>query len=166
MPFRLATLKLFGQSLSGNKKIAPKHDTSEQIWCRWRESNPHGGLAQRILSPPRLPVPTHRHTFMNTLLRTLPKKQEGYAGGMLMKLETLYQKSNEFATPFPELGKTDATHFESTTSTIPSHRQVLLQYSTDSGKMQEKVFISAREDMLVRLPGRVVRTLFAVAFFN
>ena len=81
---------------------------------------------------------------MNTLLRTLPKKQEGYAGGMLMKLEPLYQKSNEFATPFPELGKSDATHFESTTSTIPSHRQVLLQYSTDSGKMQEKVFISAR----------------------
>ena len=103
---------------------------------------------------------------MNTLLRTLPKKQEGYAGGMLMKLEPLYQKSNEFATPFPELGKSDATHFESTTSTIPSHRQAPLQYSTDSGKMQEKVFISAQEDMLVRLPGRVVRTSFAVAFFN
>ena len=34
-----------------------------------------------------------------------------------MKLEPLYQKSNEFATPFPELGKSDATHFESTTST-------------------------------------------------
>ena len=126
MPFRLATLKLFGQSLSGNKKIAPKHNASKQFWCRWRESNPHGGLAQRILSPPRLPVPTHRHTFINTRLHTLPKKQEGYAGGMLMKLEPLYQKSNEFATPFPELGKSDATHFESTTSTIPSHRQVLL----------------------------------------
>ena len=83
-------------------------------------------MAKRFLSPPRLPVPTHRHTFMNTLLRTLPKKQEGYAGGMLMKLEPLYQKSNEFATPFSELGKSDATHFESTTSTIPSHRQVLL----------------------------------------
>ena len=98
-------------------RTAPKHNASKQFWCRWRESNPHGGLAQRILSPPRLPVPTHRHTFMNTLLRTLPKKQEGYAGGMLMKLESLYQKSNEFATPFPELGKTDATHFESTSST-------------------------------------------------
>ena len=60
MPFCLATLKLFGQSLSGNKKIAPKHNASKQFWCRWRESNPHGGLAQRILSPPRLPVPTHR----------------------------------------------------------------------------------------------------------
>ena len=34
-----------------------------------------------------------------------------------MKLESLYQKSNEFATPFPELGKTDATHFESASST-------------------------------------------------
>ena len=144
MPFRLATLKLFGQSLSGNKKLLRSITHRSNFWCRWRESNPHGGLAQRILSPPRLPVPTHRHTFMNTLLRTLPKKQEGYAGGMLMKLEPLYQKSNEFATPFPELGKSDATHFESTTSTIPSHRQVLLQYSTDSGKMQEKVFISAR----------------------
>ena len=43
--------------------------------------------------------------LMNTLLRTLPKKQEGYTGGMLMKLEPLYQKSNEFATPFPELGE-------------------------------------------------------------
>ena len=50
MPFCLATLKLFGQSLSGNKKIAPKHNASKQFWCRWRESNPHGGLAQRILS--------------------------------------------------------------------------------------------------------------------
>ena len=33
-----------------------------------------------------------------------------------------------------------AVDFESTTSTIPSHRQAPLQYSTDSGKMQEKVF--------------------------
>jgi hypothetical protein len=31
MPFRLATLKLFGQSLSGNKKIAPKHNASKQF---------------------------------------------------------------------------------------------------------------------------------------
>ena len=34
MPFRLATLKLFGQSLSGNKKIAPKHNASKQFLVR------------------------------------------------------------------------------------------------------------------------------------
>ena len=34
-----------------------------------------------------------------------------------MKLKPLYQESNEFATPFPELGKTGATHFESASST-------------------------------------------------
>jgi hypothetical protein len=27
-----------------------------QLWCGWRESNPHG-MPQRILSPPRIPVP-------------------------------------------------------------------------------------------------------------
>ena len=31
-----------------------------KVWCRWRGSNPHGLLAQRILSPPRLPIPTRR----------------------------------------------------------------------------------------------------------
>ena len=79
MPFRLATLKLFGQSLSGNKKIAPKHNASKQFWCRWRESNPHGGLAQRILSPPRLPVPTHRHknveSYETLILYMIEKKK-------------------------------------------------------------------------------------------
>ena len=29
-------------------------------WCRERESNPHAFLGQRILSPPRLPVPPSR----------------------------------------------------------------------------------------------------------
>ena len=31
------------------------------LWCRWWDSNPHGGLAQRILSPSRLPF---HHTGM------------------------------------------------------------------------------------------------------
>ncbi len=30
------------------------------MWCRWRGSNPHGVLAHRILSPARLPIPSHR----------------------------------------------------------------------------------------------------------
>ena len=33
---------------------------SPSFWCRWWDSNPHGGLAQRILSPSRLPIPSHR----------------------------------------------------------------------------------------------------------
>ena len=33
------------------------------FWCRWWDSNPHGGLAQRILSPSRLPIPSHRHVW-------------------------------------------------------------------------------------------------------
>ena len=31
------------------------------LWCRWWDSNPHGGLTQRILSPSRLPF---HHTGM------------------------------------------------------------------------------------------------------
>ena len=34
-----------------------------QPWCRWWDSNPHGGLAQRILSPSRLPIPSHRRAW-------------------------------------------------------------------------------------------------------
>ena len=34
-----------------------------QPWCRWWDSNPHGGLAQRILSPSRLPIPSRRHVL-------------------------------------------------------------------------------------------------------
>ena len=55
--------KPFTSLLPGSKK-APKHDASEQLWCRWRGSNPHELLAQRILSPPRLPIPTHRQIFL------------------------------------------------------------------------------------------------------
>ena len=124
MPFCLATLKLSGRSLSGNKKLLRSITHRSNFWCRWRGSNPHGLLAQRILSPPRLPIPTHRHTFMNTRLHTPPKKQEGYAGGMLIKFESPHQKSDGFAIPFPKRGKSDVTHFESTTSTIPSHRHI------------------------------------------
>ena len=43
----------------GSNKGAPRMGR-RPCWCRWRGSNPHGLLAQRILSPPRLPIPTHR----------------------------------------------------------------------------------------------------------
>ena len=29
-------------------------------WCRWTDSNRHGGLVHRILSPARLPISPHR----------------------------------------------------------------------------------------------------------
>ena len=45
---------------NGSNKSAPPRGGTRSCWCRWRGSNPHGLLAQRILSPPRLPIPTHR----------------------------------------------------------------------------------------------------------
>ena len=92
MPFFQRSLKPFTSLLPGSKK-APKHNASEQLWCRWRGSNPHELLAQRILSPPRLPIPTHR--------------------------------------------------------------QAPLQYSTDSGKMQEKVFPPPGKTHERVFPGKV-----------
>ena len=41
------------------KQKPPRGDGS-LFWCRKWDSNPHGGLAQRILSPPRLPIPSFR----------------------------------------------------------------------------------------------------------
>lgn len=35
------------------------------FWCRKWDSNPHGGLAQRILSPPRLPIPSFRQAAIS-----------------------------------------------------------------------------------------------------
>ena len=35
------------------------------LWCRKWDSNPHGGLAQRILSPPRLPIPSFRQAAIS-----------------------------------------------------------------------------------------------------
>ena len=39
-------------------------------WCRWWDSNPHGGLAQRILSPSRLPIPSHRPVYLTKMYYT------------------------------------------------------------------------------------------------
>ena len=39
------------------------------VWCRWWDSNPHGGLAQRILSPSRLPF--HHTGFWKTPQKNL-----------------------------------------------------------------------------------------------
>ena len=36
------------------------------MWCRWPDSNRHGVLAQRILSPSRLPIPSHRHPYFQS----------------------------------------------------------------------------------------------------
>ena len=47
MPFRLATLKLFGQSLSGNKKIAPKHNASKQFLVPVAGIEPARGISPK-----------------------------------------------------------------------------------------------------------------------
>ncbi len=108
MPFRLATLKLFGQSLSGNKKIAPKHNASKQFLV------PVAGVEPaRVISPTDFESASSANSNTPAYLYEHPATHAPEeTGGMLMKLEPLYQKSNKFATPFPELGKSDATHFE------------------------------------------------------
>ena len=47
---------------AGATVAAEIHGTCKRspFWCRERESNPHAFLGQRILSPPRLPVPPSR----------------------------------------------------------------------------------------------------------
>ena len=46
------------------KQKPPRGDGS-LFWCRKWDSNPHGGLAQRILSPPRLPIPSFRQAAIS-----------------------------------------------------------------------------------------------------
>ena len=53
---------------------------AQYSWCRGRESNPHGRKAQRILSPPRLPVPPPRQEILtlkilhDLFFRAMPKR--------------------------------------------------------------------------------------------
>ena len=47
MPFCLATLKLSGQSLSGNKKIAPKHNASKQFLVPVAGIEPARGISPK-----------------------------------------------------------------------------------------------------------------------
>ena len=49
---------------SKRRKNSPWFDKNQGLWCRWWDSNPHGGLAQRILSPSRLPF--HHTGFWKT----------------------------------------------------------------------------------------------------
>ena len=55
--------RLFSR-LIGHKETEPISDTlyqlSVQFWCRWWDSNPHGGSLHTILSRGCLPIPTHR----------------------------------------------------------------------------------------------------------
>ena len=44
-----------------------------EMWCRWWDSNPHELLAQRILSPPRLPF---QHTGILQYLIRIPHSRE------------------------------------------------------------------------------------------
>ena len=48
------------------KKSNPAGFAGLLRWCRWSDSNRHGGLVHRILSPARLPVSPHR-LIENTL---------------------------------------------------------------------------------------------------
>ena len=45
-------------------------------WCRKWDSNPHGVLAQRILSPPRLPIPSFRLNTKCIVAYSFPKGKD------------------------------------------------------------------------------------------
>ena len=46
------------------------------LWCRKWDSNPHGVLAQRILSPPRLPIPSFRLNTKCIVAYSFPKGKD------------------------------------------------------------------------------------------
>ena len=56
----MSNVRFCGTAVGQTKKTADFRTEICRFWCRRRGSNPHGLLAQRILSPPRLPIPTRR----------------------------------------------------------------------------------------------------------
>ena len=58
-PARHSLPTLRPPSYAAKNRLSP-YRLRRFFWCRWRGSNPHGVLAHRILSPARLPIPSHR----------------------------------------------------------------------------------------------------------
>ncbi len=61
--------RVFAKILAPPMEVPPKINYSIYIsdlaWCREGDSNPHGLLALRILSPLRLPIPPSRLRSLN-----------------------------------------------------------------------------------------------------
>ena len=85
MPFRLATLKLFGQSLSGNKKIAPKHNASKQFLVPVAGIEPARGISPKDFESSSS-TNSNTPAVISELFPPIKqsRKLEGCLGGMLV----------------------------------------------------------------------------------
>ena len=89
---------------------------------------------QRILSPPRLPIPTHRQEFSSKI--TTPEIG-GHFGGQTSKIKDIQFSKAQINRAVPA-SEREMTHWILSPSRlpIPSHRLVLSIYSTNSRKTQ------------------------------
>ena len=91
------------------------------FWCRKWDSNPHGGLAQRILSPPRLPIPSFRQICC---FKIVSSEIGGRFGGRFWKIAAMQFSKSPKLLGFSDLKRRRARWILSPPRLpIPTHRQ-------------------------------------------
>ena len=70
------SIRTFLQARGAKKKDPNCIQIRVLLWCRKWDSNPHGVLAQRILSPPRLPIPSFRLSTKCIVAYSFPKGKD------------------------------------------------------------------------------------------
>ena len=69
-------IRTFSPGRGAKKKDSNCIQIRVLLWCRKWDSNPHGVLAQRILSPPRLPIPSFRLNTKCIVAYSFPKGKD------------------------------------------------------------------------------------------
>ena len=69
-------IRTFSKGRGAKKKGSNCIQIRVLLWCRKWDSNPHGVLAQRILSPPRLPIPSFRLNTKCIVAYSFPKGKD------------------------------------------------------------------------------------------
>ena len=119
------------------------------FWCRKWDSNPHGGLAQRILSPPRLPIPSFRQICC---FKIVSSEIGGRFGGRFWKIAAMQFSKSPKLLGFLDLKRRSARLILSPARLpIPSFRR-MGYCTTGAGGWQE---ISCRKGQKKGTRGRL-----------
>ena len=112
------------------------------FWCRKWDSNPHGVLAQRILSPPRLPIPSFRQICY---LKIGFSEIGGRFGGRFWKNAAIQFLKSPKLLVFLDFTRRSARLILSPSRLpIPSHRQICLDFRPFSVFWKSEATVEAK----------------------
>ena len=115
------SIRTFSKGRGAKKKDPNCIQIRVLLWCRKWDSNPHGVLAQRILSPPRLPIPSFRQICC---FKIVSSEIGGRFGGRFWKIAVIQFSKSPKLLGFLDPKRRRARWILSPSRLpIPSHRQ-------------------------------------------